>query len=151
MGDENENERLGPPWVLFTDDGAPVAILPAGRPGQVARILATSLEDAARIVAITNAMRAQRDELEKDRDMWRGECESLSRELGLPPTMRPAEGELARFYSLALAQRDEARELVRRYVDAEMDPTDEDGDGRRGAFLASRNAVARWDEEEKKR
>lgn len=49
------------------------------------------------------------------------------------------------------AQRDEARALVRRYVEAEMDPTDEDGDGRRGSFLASRSAVARWDEEEKKR
>ena len=48
------------------------------------------------------------------------------------------------------AQRDEARALVRRYVEAEMDPTDEDGDGRRGSFKASRNAVARWDEEAKR-
>lgn len=58
---------------------------------------------------------------------------------------------LAREKERVEKQRDEARELVRRYVDAEMDPTDEDGDGRRRAFLASQRYVARWDEEEKKR
>ena len=99
--------------------------------------------DYQRVLLAFAAMRAQRDELEKDRDMWRAECESLSRELGLPPTMRPAEGELARFYALALTQRDEARELVRRYVEGDClyDERNEE---------QACNAILRWDEEAKR-
>lgn len=90
------------------------------------------------------SLRAQRDELKKDRDMWRAECESLSRELGLPPTMRPAEGELARFYALALTQRDEARALVR----SALILVRRYGSLTTAAELAE--AVARWDEEAKR-
>lgn len=35
-------------------------------------------------------------ELEKDRDLWKDECASISEELGLPSTIRPAEGEIRR-------------------------------------------------------
>lgn len=48
------------------------------------------------------------------------------------------------------AECDEARELVRRYVEAELDPTDADGDGGRAAFNAIISAVDRWDEEAKR-
>ncbi len=48
------------------------------------------------------------------------------------------------------AQRDEARELVRRYVlAARCHPADWDA-GRRAAFAAGIKAVARWDEEAKR-
>ena len=30
--------RLAPPWIIFCDGGEPVAILPAGRPGEVADV-----------------------------------------------------------------------------------------------------------------
>jgi hypothetical protein len=45
---------LSPPWILFTDRGKPVAILPAGRPGEVANIEGMSMETAMRIVNAAN-------------------------------------------------------------------------------------------------
>jgi hypothetical protein len=33
---------------------------------------------------------------EQERDMFKGECASISAEFGLPPTIRPAEGEISR-------------------------------------------------------
>lgn len=57
-----------------------------------------------------------------ERDMWRGECASISAELDLPPGMRPMEGELRRMlgHNRALlaqvttltAERDEARGML---------------------------------------
>ena len=50
-----------------------------------------------------------------ERDMWRGECASISAELDLPPGMRPMEGELRRMLGhnrALLAERDEARGLL---------------------------------------
>lgn len=48
-----------PPWVLFTDEGEPVAIMPAERPGDVCRFVPGSVkaEDAQRIVAAVNGSR----------------------------------------------------------------------------------------------
>lgn len=48
---------LDPPWVLFSVDGKPEAILPAGRPGEVASVRGVSLDDAQRIVSIANSQR----------------------------------------------------------------------------------------------
>lgn len=47
---------LGPPWILFTDKGKPVAILPAGRPGEVAKVDHLTLEQAKELVAAANAI-----------------------------------------------------------------------------------------------
>jgi len=64
-----------------------------------------------------------------ERDMWRGECASISAELDLPPGMRPMEGELRRMlgHNRALlaqvttltAERDEARGLLGECVNAD--------------------------------
>ena len=45
---------LNPPWVLFTDNGKPVAILPAMRPGQVCSVEGYSMEEAQSIVDAAN-------------------------------------------------------------------------------------------------
>ena len=45
---------LGPPWVLFTDNGKPIAILPAGRPGEVANVEGLTMGEAHEIVRIAN-------------------------------------------------------------------------------------------------
>ena len=146
MGDDDKR-ALGAVWEWTHQYGA--ALKPPGADTygegmrdakeQVQRLLSSASSMSADLATL----RAQRDELKKDRDMWRAECESLSRELGLPPTMRPAEGELARFYALALAQRDEARELVRRYVEGDClyDERNEE---------QACNAILRWDEEAKR-
>ena len=42
--------NLGPPWIIFSDKGRPVAILPAGRPGEVANIEGLSMAQARAIV-----------------------------------------------------------------------------------------------------
>jgi len=132
MGDENE--RLGPPWVLFTDDGAPAYIMPAGRPGDVANVSGLSVDDAERVVRLANKASDVR-KLGAERDMWRGEYESLCSEL-----VRSLREDLATLR----AQRDEARALVRRYVEGDClyDELNEE---------QACNAVLRWDEEEKKR
>jgi hypothetical protein len=53
-----EHRKVGkdrsPPWVLFIDQDKPVAILPAGRPGEVARVSHLTMERAQEIVAIAN-------------------------------------------------------------------------------------------------
>ncbi len=54
MGDNDEARKLGPPWVLFFDGGAPGYIMPAGRPGDVADVSGMSTEDAERIVRLAN-------------------------------------------------------------------------------------------------
>lgn len=45
---------LGPPWVLFLVDGRPEAILPAGRPGEVANVRGVSRSTVNRIIAAAN-------------------------------------------------------------------------------------------------
>lgn len=43
-----------PPWVLFCDGGNPVAILPAGRPGEVADVSGLTMAHATAIVTAAN-------------------------------------------------------------------------------------------------
>jgi hypothetical protein len=45
---------LSPPWILFCDGGAPIAILPAGRPGEVLNVEGWPLEKAEALVAAAN-------------------------------------------------------------------------------------------------
>lgn len=47
---------LSPPWILFTDQGRPVAILPAGRPGEVANVEHLTMEEAKTIVGLANQL-----------------------------------------------------------------------------------------------
>lgn len=42
------------------------------------------------------ALRGQLDDVQEENDRLRSECAQISKELGLPPTMRPAEGEFRR-------------------------------------------------------
>lgn len=50
-----DDRNKTPPWVLFTDKGKPVAILPAGRHGEVADVTGLSLESAQAIVDLANS------------------------------------------------------------------------------------------------
>lgn len=45
---------LSPPWILFVDNGKPVAILPAGRTGEVANVSHLTMKEAKAIVAKAN-------------------------------------------------------------------------------------------------
>lgn len=45
---------LGPPWVLFSDKGRPIAILPAGRPGEVANVEGLPLAKVQAIIEAAN-------------------------------------------------------------------------------------------------
>lgn len=47
---------VAPPWVLFIDRDRPVAILPAGRPGEVANVKHLSMVRAQEIVRLANAL-----------------------------------------------------------------------------------------------
>lgn len=46
---------LRPPWIIFSDQGKPVAILPAGRPGEVADVRGMEMADVQRIVDAANS------------------------------------------------------------------------------------------------
>lgn len=46
--------RLAPPWIIFSDEGKSVAILPAGRPGEVANVEALPDETVEAIVQAAN-------------------------------------------------------------------------------------------------
>lgn len=56
-------KNLGPPWTLFSDKKKPVAILPSGRPGEVANVRNIDPETVERIVQCANA-RGSRDDAE---------------------------------------------------------------------------------------
>lgn len=45
---------LSPPWVLFCDGRKPVAILPAGRPGEVCNVSKLTMKQAQAIVRAAN-------------------------------------------------------------------------------------------------
>ena len=45
---------VAPPWILFCDKGKPIAILPAGRHGEVASVVGLSMETACAIVEAAN-------------------------------------------------------------------------------------------------
>lgn len=45
---------LSPPWIILSDKGKPVAILPAGRPGEVANIRGMTMAKALKIVNAAN-------------------------------------------------------------------------------------------------
>ena len=44
------------PWVLFVDKGKPVAILPAMRPGEVAKVGHLTMDEAQEIVNTANRL-----------------------------------------------------------------------------------------------
>jgi hypothetical protein len=46
---------MGPPWVIFCDDGAPIAILAAGRPGEVANVEGVPSKTVEAIVRAANS------------------------------------------------------------------------------------------------
>jgi chromosome segregation ATPase len=58
--------------------------------------------------ASREALQCRAEKAERERDELRSECAQISSELGLPPTMRPSEGELARM--MQRAKRTEAAE-----------------------------------------
>lgn len=70
---------LAPPWVLFTDKGKPVAILPAGRPGEVANVEHLTRQEAQRIVKMANDFYSALDEIQMAY-LWR-ELESIREEI----------------------------------------------------------------------
>jgi hypothetical protein len=45
---------LSPPWIIFSDKNKPVAILPAGRDGEVANVEGLSMRLVQRIVRAAN-------------------------------------------------------------------------------------------------
>jgi hypothetical protein len=47
---------LSPPWVLFVSEDKPVAILPAGRPGEVCNVSHLSMGRAQEIVSLANGL-----------------------------------------------------------------------------------------------
>ena len=97
--------QCGGPGATGAIPGAWVHVDPVGC---VSRLRTTLARLTAELAAVT-----------AERDMWRGECASISAELDLPPGMRPMEGELRRMlgHNRALlaqvttltAERDEAR------------------------------------------
>jgi hypothetical protein len=64
---------------------------------------------------------AEVDQLRRERDMWRDECASISEELGLPPTIRPAEGELRRMLEHNRALLSDVARLTHERDDARAD------------------------------
>lgn len=62
-------------------------------PQNVIDVLRTTRDALAQRVG---ALEDERDAAMATAAMWRAECESLSTEMGLPPTIRPVEGELRR-------------------------------------------------------
>lgn len=46
---------MSPPWIICSDRGRPVAILPAGRPGEVANVREWDPEVAVHLVQCANA------------------------------------------------------------------------------------------------
>jgi hypothetical protein len=48
-------DLCGPPWIMFCDEGKPIAIMPAGRPGDVADVRDIPEATVERIVACANA------------------------------------------------------------------------------------------------
>jgi hypothetical protein len=76
---------LEPPWVLFTDKGRPIAILPAGRPGEVANIEGLSLAQANAIVRA-----ASEGAFEQKLDSLIGAMQKATKELGNAQLMRDA-------------------------------------------------------------
>lgn len=70
---------LGPPWIIFCDDGKPIAILPAGRPGEVANVEGMSMETVQAIVNAAN---------ERERGFYERFDETTSRLEGLLAKLR---------------------------------------------------------------
>jgi hypothetical protein len=57
--------------------------------------------EVKRLEAGLATLTRERDEARAERDMFREECASISAEFGLPPTIRPAEGEICRMRETA--------------------------------------------------
>lgn len=81
-----------------------------------AKALAALRNNARDLFAALREAWRERDEARAQVDLLKKECASLSEEFGLPPTMRPAEGEIRRFMEerrTAMRERDEARAALR--------------------------------------
>ncbi len=61
---------LGPPWALFTSQGRPVSVMPAGRPGDVFSVEGWTMADALDLVNTANEMhyRAEINRARRSRD-----------------------------------------------------------------------------------
>jgi hypothetical protein len=85
----------------------------------------SELEEAQKDTKIlSRRMKTLWDSSEKvcrERDELLKECMQMSIEFGLPPTIRPADGEIRRMingWKQAIVERDEAREILRKLLDA---------------------------------
>lgn len=54
-GEETERGVPGPPWIVYLESGAPAAILPAGRPGEVADVRGMKRGVVDHVVRLANA------------------------------------------------------------------------------------------------
>lgn len=52
--DELSKRDLSPPWIIFAEGRKPLAILPAGRPGEVANVEGLSMALVRKIVKAAN-------------------------------------------------------------------------------------------------
>lgn len=165
-GDSTKNGTFADAVARWNEEegggDAPAYIMPAGRPGDVANVSGLSVEDAERIVRLANkasdvrklgtalagiavaSLLAQRDE-EKMRAV-----EEWKQANGYEDLIGAYSDSINRANKLEV-ERDEARALVRRYVSAARNHADDWDAGRRSAAAGGTRAVARWDEEEKKR
>jgi chromosome segregation ATPase len=111
--------------------------------------VATQLAD---LTAERDALRARAEAAELERDDMRLECASISKEFGLPPTIRPAEGEITRL----LATAKEVGRLTRQVADLERtaacaedmrDAAERERDALRARAEAAEKEAATWKEE----
>ena len=81
-----------PPWILFTDGGKPIAILPAGRPGEVANVEHLTTSQAQEIVNLANRIHDKLIEAKLARIM-RDLTDLHAEVVASPaPPLRPREG-----------------------------------------------------------
>ena len=50
---------LEPPWVLFVDQGHPISIMPAGRPGDVFSVVGWPMAEAEAVVKAVNEIHSR--------------------------------------------------------------------------------------------
>ena len=76
---------------------------------------------------LARRLEQERDEARKLSETLKAECAKISEEFGLPPTVRPADGEIKRTingWKEALRERDEAREALMEIEDRCVDCED---------------------------
>lgn len=78
-------EWHAPPWVIFADKGKPMAILPAGRMGEVADVSDMPARDVKRIVRLANQLHEA---------IFKAKMQSIERRVkALVPAQHKREGE----------------------------------------------------------